>query len=478
MRSFLIEYQYNMYKRDISICIIVDAYSTGKAITPLLNTYSFKPLCIHIKSSPDLPTTLQHNEADFNHSLEYDGKNLEALISEIQKIASSKPIQLIIAGSESGVELTDTLNAIFSLPGNDPSRSHLRRNKFLMNEAVKEAGVKTVEQIKTHRPTAILEWSKILSADAWPIVLKPLDSQSGDHVFFCNNDVEIQEAFFNISSSSNLFGQSNQEVLAQGFNDGEEFIVNSVSYGSQHFIVEIWRIKKSDKTTIYVHADLVDPVCREFDVLYRAASQVLDAVGTRYGAGTTEFKLHPEKGAVFLETTSRPMASSPLNIIHELLGYNQVTVMLEALLTPDLFLQRLSQPLPSFTEDHYGLIVVLISDAEGIYQEELADVFKDLSTYRDCKIDINRGSEIKITVDSLTSPGEVYLIGRKEEVMKDYNLIRTYEKSGLYRNNVLSEERSGIDMPTHLISIVNETFFGIASNADATTLIHDGAELN
>lgn len=466
-----------MQNRREGICIIVDAYSTGKSIAQLLDTYAFKPICIHIKSSSGLPTSLQHNVSDFAYSLEYEGRDIESMVAAIQDIANTTPIQLIVAGSESGVELADHLNQIFGLPGNDFSKSHLRRNKFLMNEAMKVAGVKTVEQFKSDSAAAIIEWSKTLSADAWPVVLKPLDSQSGDHVFFCANESDIENAFLNITSTITLFGKLNLEVLAQGYNDGEEFIINTVSYDSHHFPVEIWRIKKRASTTIYEHADLVDPTSDEFRLLFDATCYALNAVGTRYGAGTTEFKLHPVKGPVFLETTSRPMAGSPLMLIHELLGYNQVTVMLEALLTPELFLHRLSEPLLPFSDENYGLAVVLISDVEGTFQGELINAFKDLATYKDGKLAIQNGSTIHVTTDSLTAPGEIYLMGKKEDVLRDYHAIRTYEANGLYRNAILKEEAEPT-MAKSLISLVRETFFEASSVTEGTILATDGTELN
>jgi len=426
-----------MYSRNEDIYIIVDAYSTGKSIVPLLINDSFKPICIHIKSSPLLPTSLQHNQSDFAYSLEHDGENVDNITSAIRDILGSKKIKFIIAGSESGIELTDRLNDIFHLLGNDYSKSHLRRNKFLMNEAVKEAGVQTVEQIVSNSFSSIIEWSTRLTQEAWPIVLKPVDSQSGDGVFFCNDALEIENAFGKITSTSNLFGKQNQEVLAQGYNEGGEFIINSVSYHGEHFPVEIWRIEKITNTTIYQYADLVDPTAEEFSSLFSATRLALNAVGTQYGAGTTEFKMHPKKGPVFLETTSRPMAGSPLAFIHKLLGYHQVSVMLEALLTPEFFMQKISRPLLSFSDDYYGLVVMLISDTEGIFQGELKSTFEHLETYSDCKLAIHHGEMIHVTIDSLTAPGEVYLLGKKEKVYQDYERIRADERNGLYRNAVI-----------------------------------------
>lgn len=421
-------------------CIIVDGYSTGKAIPPLLRNAPYdSQICLHIKSSPRLPPDFHHKAGDYAASFNYDGENLNAFIDELRAFVGDKPINGIFAGSEAGVELTDLLNERFNLPGNDPLKSELRRNKYVMNEAVKGSTVNTVEQCIATDSATIIAWSTAFAASAWPIVLKPCASQSADHVFFCHKPEEIVAAFDAIKNAPDMFGQDNGDVLAQTFNDGQEYIVNTVSHASQHWVAEIWRIHKRPQSTIYEYAELIDSTAPQFIPLRDATFTLLDIVGTRNGAGTSEFKYSPTKGPVLLETTSRPMGNAPLAFTQAMLGYTQVSVMLEALLDKDTFLARLSQPEAALKHD--GLVAVLIADATGPLQKDINDAFCALTTYQGAKIAGTVGTHISQTIDSLTAPGEVYFIGTQEAIHADYQQLRRIEEAGLYRDAIAPPAR-------------------------------------
>jgi biotin carboxylase len=415
-------------------CIIVDAYSTSKIIPSMLRKEPyFISNCIHIKSSPSLPATFQHQSSDYVISLEYNGERLENFTALIRRHTDPQPILFIIAGSESGIELADQLNNKLGLRGNDVTKSHLRRDKFKMNQAAHDAGLQTVAQCKASSIKNIFEWVKT-NVLVWPIVLKPLSSQNGDHVFFCHTEKEIITAFDTITQTNNLFGQQNDTVLAQSFNDGREYIVNTVSYAGEHWISEIWRVYKHDQTTIYDYAEVVDRHATEFAALEKETYQVLNVVGTRYGAAMTEFKYTPEKGAVLLETTSRLMGNSPLAFCQKLLGYTQVSVILEALLQPKCFLRRVKSETP-VEQPLYSRAVVLISNVSGILQKNIEPYFTSLKTFHSANV-AKAGDKIEITTNTLSAPGEIYLMGSFEDVCADYNAIRHIEQCGFYHEAV------------------------------------------
>lgn len=427
-------------------CIIVDGYSTGKTIASLLkNDPDDSYACIHIKSSAELPAGFQHDPADYAMSFNYEGGTFTAFVEQIRTALQAKPVHFIIAGSESGVELADQLNAQFTLPGNDPAKSFLRRDKFAMNEAAKHAGINTVKQCKSAKVTDIHQWAALLTAESWPIVLKPLSSQSADHVYFCQTRDDITHAFIEISDAIDMFGHTNDEVLAQSFNDGQEYIVNTVSYAGQHWLAELWRIHKRPQTTIYEYAELIDHTAAEFQALKAAAFTMLDIVGTRYGAGTTEFKYTPQKGPVLLETTSRPMGGAPLAFTKEILGYTQVSVMLEALLKPECFMTRLvTATIPCAKS---GMVVVLIADVKGKLRESIEEVFSGLETFRGMKMLGKAGDPIDVTIDSLTTPGEIYLVGEVAKIFATYAQIRALELAGLYRHAVVTHSVTNSAVP-------------------------------
>jgi hypothetical protein len=56
------------------------------------------------------------------------------------------PILAVIPGAEPGVELADRLSSRMGLRSNGEAASLSRRNKYLMGEAVRAAGVRAVKQ--------------------------------------------------------------------------------------------------------------------------------------------------------------------------------------------------------------------------------------------------------------------------------------------------------------------------------------------
>ncbi|MBA3537891.1 MAG: hypothetical protein H0T84_15005, partial [Tatlockia sp.] len=174
------------------VCIIVDAYSTGKNLAPSIQAQGLP--CIHIRSSSTLPSRFKHNESDFILSLRYDG-NPEAILAKIRPYI----VKCCIPGYESGVELADLLCEKYNLPGNGSQYSVMKRDKYWMNEAVAKAGLSTVNHCKSNKLATLINWTR--TGNSYPVVAKPLDSANGDGVFFCNNKSELEDAFFKITSS-------------------------------------------------------------------------------------------------------------------------------------------------------------------------------------------------------------------------------------------------------------------------------------
>jgi biotin carboxylase len=401
-----------------TVCIIVDAFSTGKNIAPLLKAQGYS--CIHIKSSEELPSKYKFDESNFIISLTYKNN-----LDEILTVLKPYRVKFCIPGYESGVELADLLSEKLGLPSNGSQYSQARRDKYLMNEVVTTAGLRTVQHFKSDSLVHLLEWVKDLGH--YPIVLKPLDSANGDGVFFCKEEAEVERAFGEITSSKNQFGKQNNVVLAESLNVGQEYIINSVSWEGKHFVAEIWRVIRKPYTTIYEKAEIVNLDEEEWQPLVNYTFKVLDALHIRYGAGTTEVKYTQESGAVLLETSSRLMGNAPLAFSRELAGFTQLSLLIEAYLNPDDFLHRISRQRPLMTS--HGMATILISEHEGTLKKNLANAFHQLITLHSYEINGEAGIKLLKTVNSLTSPGEIYLIGTKEAVTRDYEMIRGIERS-------------------------------------------------
>lgn len=414
-----------MLRYEKLICIVVDAYSTGKYFAPAFKGRGYQS--IHIQSSTNLSSErFSHHAEDFIAHFIYSG-DFEALLNELKNYR----IKLCIPGSESGVELADKLSEALGLPSNGTAHSIARRNKYWMGETVSKSGLKTVKQIKSKNCQEIINWAQN-EVNQFPIVLKPLDSASGDGVYLCHHVEEIARCHQKILDTPNLFGNKNEEVLAQTFNDGQEYIINTISWEGKHILSEIWRIHKKIGTIIfYDFAEIVQENESEYYPLFEYTKKVLDALNIRYGAGTTEVKYTQQGGAVLLESAARVMGSAPLSFSNELFGFNQLSLMVEAYLNPTGSLEKLI----STPAKQHGMIVALISDCSGMLQID-ADVeeIKKLVSLHGFMIDASKGRFLKETVDTLTSPGEIYLINSdREALLIDYKKIRQIEADGFYR---------------------------------------------
>lgn len=394
-------------------------------MAPALRAYGVD--CIHIKSSRQLPLHYKHNEIDFVENLEYNG-NLDKLLNYLDRLT----IKLCIPGYESGVELADLLSEKLGLANNNSLYSKGRRDKNIMNKMVAKAGLRTIEQLKSADLEAFLKWAD--QPNTLPLVLKPLESANGDGVYFCHNKQDIKNAFQKIMLALNQFGEKNIEVLAEKLNVGQEYIINCVSFAKNHYVAEIWRVKRQPFSTIYDTVEMVSPFEEEWDPLRLYTQNVLDALFIYYGASTTEVKFTKEGGPLLIETSARLMAGAPLSFSHQILGFTQLSLLLEAFLQSDCFLKRLEKE-RSFLKQK-GLGVILISDCEGTLKNNIrVKFFDDLSTLHSYHIQGKSGKYLYKTINSLTAPGEVFLMGENLDLLReDYHRIRLAEEQGLYRN--------------------------------------------
>ena len=422
------------------IICIVDAYSTGKQLAAAFKQKGYT--CIHIKSASTLPTRYQHRTGDFIDSLNYN-QNIDELLTQLKHFGE---IHACIPGYESGVKLADLISERLILPTNGSSYSELRRNKYAMSEAVKAAGLTTTPHTKSSHYADIEAWAdnQWQSKLAQPIVLKPLESANGDHVFFCHDRYQLEDAFTKITASTNQFGQANLEVLAEGLNAGTEYIINTVSWEGQHYVVEMCRIVRKPNTTIYDTAEVMRPQDEEWSAIEIYTFKVLDALKIQHGAGTTELKYTPENGPILLETSGRLMGNYNLAFFETMASVTQLSLLVEAYDEPQKFLKRIQSPRPP--QNYHGMDVLLISNHQGILSVDIETQVKalNLKSYHSGMC-LEKGQMLQITTHQDSTPGEVFLLHQSPEVLReDYHKIRTWEEN-FYKTAVLLEASKGME---------------------------------
>ncbi len=121
------------------------------------------------------------------------------------------------------MELADRLSERLNLRTNGTASSEGRRNKFLMGETIRQAGLRAVKQLKTHSWTEMKAWIEDWNPSPFKVIVKPVDSAGSDNVTLCLSMEAVHESFENIMGKMNGLGKLNEAVLGQEYLEGTFF---------------------------------------------------------------------------------------------------------------------------------------------------------------------------------------------------------------------------------------------------------------
>ena len=171
------------------IVIVVDCFSTGAMVAHKALEAGYSVVRIDSFDNPELAAMVASGvRTDYSGYFTYDGEDpahtpeaaLAMLCLKLAKLEGT--VIAVIAGAETGVELADRLSEALSLlPGsevltNGSSDTECRRNKYLMGEKVRDAGIRAVMQCRA------TTWSEIQTfLDGWNpspynVIVKPMES--------------------------------------------------------------------------------------------------------------------------------------------------------------------------------------------------------------------------------------------------------------------------------------------------------------
>ena len=165
-------------------------------------------------------------------------EDLDELVESLRRTHTD--IVAVIPGAETGVELADMLSEKMGLRTNGTALSEARRNKFVMGETIKSAGLRAVHQLRASTWAEISTWITSWNPDPFKVIVKPLDSAGSDDVTLCLSIEDVQAAFGNIMGKVNGLGLVNRAVLVQEYLEGQEYVVDMVSRDGEHKVAAIW----------------------------------------------------------------------------------------------------------------------------------------------------------------------------------------------------------------------------------------------
>ncbi|MFJ3182565.1 ATP-grasp domain-containing protein [Streptomyces sp. NPDC086796] len=409
---------------------IVDGYSTGAALAARLHHLGVP--CSHIQSQPDNHDFLRRTFDPGHYTRDYGFIPDAAHLGDLLRRDGTTRI---VAGSESGVTLAETLSHALGLPTNTPEQRAARRDKNLMAAVVTAAGLATPRTYLATTSAAAARW---FTASGLPeAVVKPLDSAGSDGVRFCRTPADVSDATESVLNSRSVFGHQNTAALVQERLIGTEFYINSVSFDGRHKVAETWRYTKQTRPgggPIYDYEEPVPASTAEARLLREFTFAVLDALGIRNSAAHTEVML-TRHGPVLIETGARLGGATAPAVVERHCGMSQTALAAAALAIPSAFDAFDDRELTwsgslrnvEFINHHTGR-----ADRGAMTRAATLP-----SAVKVCPA-VEHGEPLQPTTDLLSTPGFLYLAADStEQVNRDYALLRQWERQGLHTGDTM-----------------------------------------
>lgn len=425
--------------------VIVDPLTTGARLAFEMQKRGYKLIRLLSQEFPERVLAMVSDvckDLRWEETVHYTSSKETA--EELQNLSKSYHIVACQIGCEAGVEVFDLITEqVPGFPSNGSSLSAARRDKYLMGEQVRKAGLRAVKQQECRAWQGdAAEFIATLgvrnaSDGAW-CVLKPTKSAGTDGVFIAKTLDEAWDCFDRILGAANVFGEENQTVLVQEFLKGTEYIVDSVSVEGQHKCVAIWEYDKrpcNGAQFVYFGVRLFQSEDgKREEAMVNYVHSVIAALGIRHGPTHAEVMwLDGEDAPCLVEVGARPHGGEGtfIELVEPIIGYSQVSVMVDVVDRPYRFHRLPSRPAPF---SGLSMEVCLVARKEGkLAGYPLLDKVKQLQSYNSMEIKMPVGSRLERTVDFLTTPGSINLVHEDSSIVEaDRQWIEKMQEEGQF----------------------------------------------
>lgn len=434
------------------VIVIVDPYSTGMTLAEKVLERGYLCVCVYSDTLQVTQERIAHGPKDMSSKflaiIYHDGeverqdetKAFQGTVAALRRVKNVDVVG-IFAGAETGVLLADKLSEHFKLSTNGTGGSIARRNKYLMGEKVRSAGLRAVAQVQATKWSQVESFIQnelvpMLKGEDFRVIVKPVESAGSDDVYLCHSMDEVQTAFGNIQGKINGLGLENHATLVQEYLDGSEYVVDTVSRNGVTKVVAVWEYDKravNDAPFVYYGVLLrATPNGSTLAKVIEYVLKVVEALEIVHGPAHAEVKVvRDEPCLVEIGARCHGGSGAYLPIVMPCLGYNHVDAALDSYLDGEAFERLPERP----TElKSFGCEAMLVSYEAGKLagypgQEELENLPSTVSTMWYTHV----GEELKPTIDMFSTPGSVIMVNEDEEQLnRDYVRIRELEYEGLY----------------------------------------------
>lgn len=223
----------------------------------------------------------------------------EALWNDVKQIGVSGVASI---ASELAMHPQNFLLRKLGIPCNSEWTEKVTINKYLMRQAMKEAGVDSPNFMLVDKNMTLQEVKAAIKEFTYPLIVKPIDLSSSRGVFKIDAESNLEEAIEYAMSWS-----EEKKIILEEFVDGPEYSGDSIAYAGKYKLLAVTEkhttgaphfVETGHKQPAPLTAEMRKKV---EDTLYKAFA----ALKIEYGAIHPEFRINPEGRVLFMEIATR-----------------------------------------------------------------------------------------------------------------------------------------------------------------------------
>jgi len=442
--------------------VVVDPYSSGPLLVDELHHRGFPVVAVRTSLNLSEAVLETWNSVSFERVIVHRGDVMKTLAA----LQREGRVKAVIAGSEYGVELADELANAMGLRGNAMELSACRRDKYKMQERLRECGLRSCIQRCCISTLDASDFAR--EVVSWPLIVKPCVSTGIEHIYKCETEAALAEAVLAVLGSKDSKGSRREAALVQVFLEGTEFLVDCVSFDGRHFVSAIWEHQKKHSAGFFACDRIAAvPYCDQMESdqakIRDYVFSCLTALGVKNGPSQCKVMFSQTTGPCLIEAGARMHSSIGPALWATCAGKEQAQPFLVA----DVFTQNgreitkkmeaVAAGAVAYKLEQSAMLLDLHCHSSGFLEESIQHCagkwLAGLPTFFEARYFVEEGDRLTPTINVSTSPGYIVLIGPNEAVKLDAKAIREAELSGSIYKLKDVEPTSDIDPGSKAIAL-------------------------
>lgn len=399
--------------------VLVDPIGSGEGLKKAVHELGFKIFAIFTRPLSLFEAQFHMTEKELINNCDYVlfSDDLKVILSSVK--SHHFKIKAAMTGIDSGSEIADHICDELGLPSNLYELSSARRDKGLMRKLLKEKGFACPD-------FAICQTEKELQyfirVHSFPLVVKTPKGAATSHVYVAQSESEALKAFHKIMAEEDFFGLRASSAVIEEYIEGEEYIVNTFSDGSETYVTDMWLYQKIDTKevqNIYYSAISLPLAEKKYEELQKAGIAISKAFGVLKGPAHLEIKNDRRLGLTLVEIGARLSGTRVPALVQQFTNFDPFKMCVE------VFLKGAVQ-MPKSIEyrKHFAIALCPIFESGSIKKIEGVEAIESLPSFISLQIRVKVGEYFQGTSDLTTIPLTVFLaFENRDQLQKDLDAV-------------------------------------------------------